>query len=218
MTGFVDNVAYKPKSGRHSAPSFHLLRHLWLWVDSALWLDTYVHVASVSMVISIQCGHMLRSLCTWSQSFKCCPLSSLAVMGEPDIFEKHQVLNKNATLTYTTKANSLPRFLCDYLTNCEGFTKAVSQIVLSLCESLTRPCSPIIGPPGTGKTILLSELLSLFLNMYNKKLWKTNRVPWFLITAWTNAAVGVLDDSAWKSKCFSDASTVYLCSKKKKAH
>ena len=28
MTGFVDNVAYKPKSGRHSAPSF------FIWCDT----------------------------------------------------------------------------------------------------------------------------------------------------------------------------------------
>ena len=159
----------------------------------------YQHVSSVSMATCIQSGDMLKTLVTWSHSFKSCPLSALAVMGEKDIFAKQQILTGVADGSYTTQNGSLPKVLYEHLVTNTEFTNAVSPIVSALCASLSRPLIPIIGPPGTGKTTALTEISNLCLQLYFKFEWKPNRVPWILITAWKNAAVSVLSDTATKA-------------------
>ena len=213
MMGFVDNVSVRPSKHGKDA-EFHKIRQLYLWVDSSVWLDTHSYVKEVSMATCIQSGDALKTLGTWSHSFKSCPKSALAVMGEKDIESKAKEISGSPNDAYILEARSLPAALQEYLAENHQFTRALSPLASAVSASCSQCLIPFIGPPGTGKTTVLIELVHLSIELFTKGLWKPNKIPMILVTAWTNAAVHNLIMAAQASGYFTEVVTVCLCGKK----
>ena len=81
--------------------------------------------------------------------------------------------------------------------------KALDDEKQSVIDTNKQKTQVLFGPPGTGKTKLLTQCMSVAIELFSETF--SSRSPffieqplWLLCTAWTNAAVSVLADAFHK--------------------
>jgi hypothetical protein len=214
LCGLVHQVMAKPKSKAvHAVPQFHMIREFCIWVDAEEFSKVRNNMGDVFLsTIRIASGETLRSLACWAKSFQACPRSSLSILGLNLEDEAIVKLFPDLNSEYCVRPDSsIGRFVTELKTKRLAGPEILRENSDGLINILRYPISGIHGPPGTGKTKLLVELLACLISYYVPSATHSkNPVPWFFATAWTNAAVDVLATAVRKTTCSTAALLVLV--------
>ena len=188
LSGLVHHVYHKPKAKNQLSAKFHMIREIWVWGPNSAAKHDFTRVKHIHQCIAIQCAEKLGVTFSWGNAFVACPQSACSIMGVKDVSKTVESLDIHHRSTdyamddksFVVKASSDEAILKSK--DLIAFSTIWSRLSVAVA---IQPIVPIVGPPGTGKTRVSSELIVHFVRHSGKPFW-------ILCTAWTNQAVSVL--------------------------